>query len=58
MDEIQKVHTQIGMLLSNVSGVRDIGVISRYRDALSEKLITGEVRSLHDLYEAIIAVTK
>ncbi|GAA4880140.1 hypothetical protein GCM10023310_70410 [Paenibacillus vulneris] len=58
MDKNQKVHTEFGMLLSNVSGSRDIQVIRKFRDDLSNKLATGDVRSLHDLYEAIIEVTK
>lgn len=58
MEEIQKVHTEIGMVLSNVSGSRDIQVIRKFQDELSNKLATGCVRNLNDLYEAIIEVTK
>lgn len=58
MEKIQKVHAEIGMMLSNISGSRDIQVIRKFRDELSNKLATGDVRSLNDLYEAIIEVTK
>lgn len=58
MEKIQKVHNEIGMLLSNVSGSKDIQAIRKFRDELSNILATGDVRSLHDLYEAITEVTK
>jgi hypothetical protein len=58
IDKIKKVHTEIGMVLSNVSGSRDIQAIRKMQDDLSDKLATGSVKSLHDLYEAIIEVTK
>lgn len=58
IDKITKIHAEIGMVLSNVSGSRDIQVIRRLQDNLSDKLATGSVRSLHDLYEAILEITK
>jgi hypothetical protein len=30
MEKIQKVHTEIGMMLSNISGSRDIQVIRKF----------------------------
>jgi hypothetical protein len=57
-DKIKKVHTEIGMVLSNISGSRDIQSIRNMQDDLSDKLATGNVTSLNDLYEAIIEVTK
>lgn len=38
--------------------IAEIQDIRKFRDDLSNKLSTGDVRSLHDLYEAIIEVTK
>lgn len=57
-EDFQKVHNQIGMVLAKLSGARDVRQVRECQDELNAKLVAGEVKSLDQLYEAILAVTK
>lgn len=52
--DLQKVHTEVGIMLSRLSGIRDIKEIRKVQDDLSSRLIITTVEDLSDLYDVIL----
>lgn len=52
--DLQKVHREVGIMLSRLSGIRDIKELRKLQDNLSSRLIITPAKDLSDLYDVIL----
>lgn len=54
LKDLQKVHTEVGIMLSRLSGINNIKELRKLQDSLSSRLIITPAKDLSDLYDVIL----